>query len=109
MIKNYSMLLLAVFVCIALLSCSSKYDKVEQSLKDPVNCYTAEGDLRILESEKVHTAEQIAAGVTSIVPVGMVVGLLTGTEESKVEVATGEYNDMLDKKIAHIKYTCGLE
>ena len=83
MIKRCTMLFLSVAVCAALSSCGSKYNKVEQSLKDPVNCSTAEGDLRILESEKVHTAEQIAAGVTSIVPVGMVVGLLTGTGESK--------------------------
>ena len=47
-------------------------------------------------------------GVTSIYPAGLVLGLLTGTEGTKIQVATGEYNTMLDKKIAEIQSTCGL-
>jgi hypothetical protein len=108
--KHYTMLFLVIFLSATLGACAgSKYKKVEQSAKEPVNCATAEADLRTLESEKVHTAEQIAAGVTSIVPVSLVVGLVTKTEKSKWHVATGDYNDMLDKKIAEIKQTCGVE
>lgn len=35
-------------------------------------------------------------------------GILTGTYGEKVEVATGEYNDKIDAKIAEIKRTCGI-
>jgi hypothetical protein len=34
---------------------------------------------------------------------------VTGTEKEKVEVATGEYNKMIDKRIAEIKETCGIK
>jgi hypothetical protein len=51
---------------------------------------------------------RVAAGVESIVPVSLVVNLASGTEGDKAKVASGEYNKMLDKKIAEIKSTCGM-
>jgi len=38
----------------------------------------------------------------------MVIGLITGTEETKTQVASGEYNQMIDQRIAQIKQTCGI-
>jgi len=63
----------------------------------------------VLNSEKSHVAQQIAMGVTAIYPAGALVGLVTGTEGTKLKVATGEYNEMIDQKIAEIKSTCGLQ
>jgi len=83
-------------------------DEAKRELKQPVNCATAEGDIRILNSEKTHVIEQIARGVTAVTPIGFVSGVVLGTEGDKLEVATGEYNDQLDAKIAEIKKTCGL-
>jgi hypothetical protein len=82
--------------------------KNEQQAAMPVNCATAEGDIRMLQNEKADTARRIAAGVTMVVPVGLVVGVVTGTERTKYQVTTDEYNKMLDKKIAEIKQTCGV-
>ncbi len=89
-----------------LLGCVSAQEK--EQLAKPVNCDTAEGDLRILQSEKDHVAERVVAGVTAIAPAGIVLGILTGTEGTKLKVAAGEYNEMIDKKMAEIKRTCGL-
>jgi hypothetical protein len=86
-----------------------KLKKEEKAVEhQAVNCTTADGDIRVLQSEKTHVAEQVALGVTAIYPAGLVIGLLTGTEGTKYRVATGEYNKMIDKKIAEIKTTCGL-
>jgi hypothetical protein len=82
--------------------------KTLKSLKQPVNCSTAEGDIRVLKSEKVHVASQVAAGVTALVPVGLVLGIVTGTEGTKFKVATGDYNKALDQRIAEIQSTCGV-
>jgi hypothetical protein len=90
-------------------ACAMKYKKTEQEMKQPINCATAEGDLRALEAEKANVAQQIAAGVTSIVPVSLVVGLVTGTEGAKISVATGEYNKMIDQRIAEIKQKCNVQ
>lgn len=89
--------------------CASEYKKTEENVKEmPVNCDTAEGDLRELQNEKASVAQQIGMGVTSIVPIGLVVGLVRGTAGTKYRVATGEYNKALDAKIAEIKTTCSI-
>jgi hypothetical protein len=93
-----------------LAGCAMTFKKEEKAIEQqPVNCATADGDIRVLQGEKAHVAEQIALGVTAIYPAGLVIGLLTGTEGTKLRVATGEYNKMIDKKIAEIKTTCGLQ
>jgi hypothetical protein len=91
--------------------CAFQQKKVEQELKgpQPVNCATAEGDLRVLQSEKANVAQRIVEGVTAIHPAAAVTGLVTGIEGTKFSVATGEYNKMIDARIAEIKRTCGIE
>jgi hypothetical protein len=90
--------------------CAMQMKKEEKAAETmPVNCATADGDIRVLKSEKAHVAEQIAMGVTAIYPAGLVIGLLTGTEGTKIQVAAGEYNKKLDAKIAEIQSTCGVQ
>jgi hypothetical protein len=82
---------------------------VEQQEAKPVNCTTAESDLKTLQAEKVSTAKQIEDGVTAITPIGLVAGAATGTEKGKLQVASGDYNQMIDQKIVQIKSTCGIQ
>jgi hypothetical protein len=99
---------LAMTVLVA--GCARKFKEEEKAIeREQVNCATADGDIRVLQSEKSHVAEQIALGVTAIYPAGALVGLVTRTEGTKLKVATGEYNKMIDQKIAEIKTNCGLE
>ncbi len=79
-----------------------------EQMNKPIDCRFSEGDLRALNSEKVHTLQQIADGISAIVPVGALAGAMTGTEGTKFEVASGDYNDTLDKRIAEIKSKCGV-
>ena len=95
----------------ALLSsgCAMQFKEDEKAAeKQPINCATAPGDIRVLKGEKAHVVEQVAMGVTSIYPAGLVLGILTGTEGTKIQVATGDYNKMIDKKIAEIQSACGV-
>jgi hypothetical protein len=88
--------------------CASPITKQDQaSLSQPINCATAEGDLRVLASEKANVGKEIANGVSAIVPIGLVVNLADGQEKARMEVATGDYNKMIDTKIAAIKAQCG--
>jgi hypothetical protein len=90
-----------------LCSCAMEQKKTEEHVKNmPIDCATADGDLRMLQGEKVSTAQQISSGVRTIVPIGLVVGLVTGTAGTKIRVATGDYNKMLDAKIEEIKAAC---
>jgi len=88
--------------------CTGKTKLGERELKAPVNCATAERDIKILQDEKDSVAERVVIGATSVTPAGAVLGILTMTEEDKLEVAVGEYNHQLDAKIAEIKRECGV-
>ena len=89
--------------------CAGQYKAQEEAMKQPISCATAEGDIRALQGEKTNAAQQAASGVTAIAPAGIVLGILTGTEGTKLRVATGEYNKMIDQRIADIKSTCGVQ
>ena len=109
--KNLSIFVTALLLSTLLTACSSTktYKQGEADAKKPVNCATAEGDIRALQSEKAHASQQLAAGITAIVPISLVVGVATGTEGTKAKVATGDYNKMLDDKITEIKLECVIE
>jgi len=98
---------LAVCFVISMAGCASNQKRVEQEMKQPINCAHAEGNIRALQNEKTHTANQIAAGVQAIVPASLVIGLVTGTEGTNARVATGQYNKMIDERIAKIRSKCG--
>jgi hypothetical protein len=86
-----------------------KYEQDEARAKSmPVSCPHAEGDIRMLQSEKVSTSKAAEAGVTAVVPVSAIVGFATGTEGIKAQMASGAYNKVLDDKIAEIKKKCGI-
>ena len=104
-----SLYILALSVSV-LTACAMQQKEVAASLENPgpVNCATASSDVQTLENEKTSVAQQVASGATAIVPVGLVMGILTGTEGTKISVATGEYNKAIDKRIKQIKMECGV-
>jgi hypothetical protein len=105
---NMKKQLATIFAAMTLAGCAFQEKRVEQSMEQPINCALAEGDIRVLESERAHVGRQVVAGVTAIVPAGIVVGLVTRTEGTKLRVATGEYNKKIDERVADIKRTCGV-
>ncbi len=86
--------------------CAYRYKRVEREMQRPINCATAEGDIRMLRQEKAHVEQQILMGVTAIAPAGFVISTLTLQEPTKIRVATGEYNRMIDRRIREIEETC---
>ena len=103
-------LILILLIAVGMTACATA-KKEKQTMADtklPVQCATAEGDLRALNSEKTHVGSEIAAGASAIIPIGLVVNVVTGEEGTQWKVTTGEYNKMLDARIAEIKSTCGL-
>jgi hypothetical protein len=90
--------------------CAMQQAQVEQNLADPsrIDCRTAEGDLRVLQSEKANLAQRVVEGATAIYPAGAVMGILTGTEGTKIRVATGDYDQMIDNRMAQIRRKCGI-
>ena len=111
--KNSLISAAAVAFAVGLAACVSQYKqeaKQEQQAKMmPVNCATAQADIDTLKAEKASTAQRAAAGVTAVFPIGLVAGLVTGTESTKGQVAIGDYNQALDRAIDRIKTTCNIQ
>lgn len=105
---KYSLLIVAISLTLGACS-STTIQQGEMDVNRPINCATAEGDIRVLRSEKAHTSDQIKAGVSAIVPISMLSNAVKGNEGQTAAVATGDYNEMIDKKIAEIKAQCGLK
>jgi len=106
-------MLVSMFIIASLtVSCSSidkekkTYKQATANMKKPVNCTTAEGDIRALESEKAYTGKMIGAGVLAVVPISLIEGVVTGTEGNRIKIATGDYDKKLDEKIKQIKSEC---
>ena len=77
----------------------------------PINCDTAEGDLRALASEKKHAQNEQLKGATALTPSGALFGLVTGTEQEKLDTLSSapEYIKQIDARTAAIKKQCNLE
>jgi len=107
--KHLIQIALGVGITVLVTACASQFEQTEQQVEqEPVDCATAQSDIALLQREKSNVEEQLAMGVSAVLPLGMVVGAATGTERTKAQVATGEYNEMIDRKIAQIRVECGL-
>ncbi|WP_348635089.1 hypothetical protein [Ruegeria sp. HKCCSP335] len=76
--------------------------------RHPVNCATAEGDLRAIAAERKHAQDQQLESVAAITPAGALLGLVTGTEHKRLQMLSGDYINQLDARSAEIKKTCNL-
>lgn len=74
-----------------------------------VDCATANEDINRLRHEKVSTGERMLKGATAIMPIGLVVHTVTGTEQKTMEMASGEYNEKIDQRILEIVHECGIK
>lgn len=72
----------------------------------PINCATAEGDIRALMSEKDYAQKQQAKSVLAVTPAGALFGIVTGTEQTRLQVLSGDYEKQIDARIAAIKAQC---
>jgi hypothetical protein len=75
----------------------------------PVNCATAEGDLRAIAAEKKHAQDQQVESVAALTPAGALLGLVTGTENKRLSMLSGDYVKALDERAAEIKSKCGVQ
>ena len=72
----------------------------------PIHCATAEGDIRALNAEKEYAKKQQAADILAVTPAGALFGLATGTENTRLEVLSGDYEKQIDARINAISTKC---
>src|SRR5258705_215134 len=77
---------------------ASNYAKAEDSFAQPINCSTAQVDIRALEEDKVSKPTEAAAGVSYALPTTILMGAITGTGGATYDVGTGAYNQKIDER-----------
>ena len=74
------------------------------------DCANAADDIKRLNAEKDSTAARAAAGITAILPIGIVVHSVEGNEQQSLnEMGTDEHNQQLDARISQIKSNCNTQ
>jgi hypothetical protein len=98
------------FFCIMafLVGCATISEEAKYEIDKPVDCSTAEYDIKILEGEKASVGKRMLSGVKMVHPAAAVVGILRGDYKNRAEVTSGQYNKDIDAKIQEIKDTCGM-
>ncbi|WP_254429111.1 MULTISPECIES: hypothetical protein [unclassified Ruegeria] len=81
----------------------------DEAARHPVNCATAEGDLRAIAAEKKHAQDQQVESAIAITPAGALLGLVTGTEKKRLTMLSGDYVKQLDQRADEIKTTCNIQ
>ncbi|MFA6350338.1 MAG: hypothetical protein WCY12_05405 [Candidatus Omnitrophota bacterium] len=80
--------------------------QADYDLHKPIDCSRAREDIGILEQEKAQSSEQLKAGVKMFVPASAARAILHRDYLDRAEVATGEYNQVLEDKIVQIRKIC---
>lgn len=75
----------------------------------PINCSTAEGDLRALNAEKDYVKKKSIEGVLAVTPAGALFGLVTGTEHERLELLNGDYERQIDARMLAIQTKCNVK
>jgi len=96
---------LAVLVIAA---CSSVPRKTERVLAAPVNCETAEDDLLALAAGLPSGPQKARAVVTTLVPAGLALGVVTRDLRDRAKVVSGRLESEIYEKMADIYDECGL-
>lgn len=82
---------------------SSKIRKIEP------DCTNANEQIEMLDKEMIRAHEKILSGVASVLPSAAVVSLLSGRWTTNVQIASGEYEKIIDAKIKEIADHCGID
>ena len=104
---------IVALIAFTIAGCSSQAPapekQVKASLAAPIDCATAPANIKLLNSEKARTSQEIEDGAGSIIPIGAVAHMFGGSESESFEIGTGEYNKKLDAKIAEIQKQCNIK
>jgi hypothetical protein len=106
---RWVVLVSAVAALVLVTSCARKYQKIEESLEQPINCATARQYIKTLQGQKVSKGEEAAVGMSYALPTTVFIGALTGAGGAQYEVGTGEFNRKIDERIADVRVQCKVD
>lgn len=97
-----------LLLLLSLSACGTLSEDRKALIDKPIDCNVAEADLQALHDARPSTGERVYNSVTSLEPIGLSVGGVSGTQQDKWAIANGEFERQIDQKVAEIKTICGL-
>ena len=96
-------------IAVLALGCAvSISEQAKEELAKPIDCEMGEADIARLEAERASVAKQISSGVRSIAPPAVMAGIVRGDTKDRARVASGAYNQEIEKKIFQIRQQCAI-
>ncbi len=100
---------IALAIAVIGLACAASIpEATKEELAKPIDCDTAEGDIARLEAERANVGKQISSGVRSVAPPAVIAGIVRGDTKDRARVASGAYNQEIERKIFQIRQQCAI-
>lgn len=103
---RYSM---AAAAALALLgACASIPEDEKRLLASPVDCARAPEQIAALQAARPNDLRKLQAVGSTLGVAGLAVGVATNDIANRERIASGEYGEEIDARIALIRETCGV-
>ncbi len=89
-------------VCLGLAGCATPMAMTDIRAVRP-NCAHIDRQIAALEKEKAENDQRLLAGIQSVAPALAAVNIVAGTYGRNVAIATGEWADAIDAKLAELR------
>ncbi len=93
---------IAVLAAFLLLSACNTPMKTDDIQNVQATCTNVDDEIATLQKEKEENNRRIKAGITAILPVSAVIHIVRGNYSNNVKLATGEWAEVLDAKLAEL-------
>jgi hypothetical protein len=94
--------LLVAPLCLILAGCATPMAMRDINAVKP-NCARIDRQIAALEKEKAENDQRLLAGIQSVAPALAAINLVAGTYGRNVAIATGEWADAIDLKLAELR------
>ncbi len=104
-------LVLVGLAALAASACASTATTEEREalLAEPIDCAVAEADIATLEAAKPSGRERRQSALRTVVPVGAITSVATGSYRDRAAVLIGRTTGELEQRIVDIEEACGID
>ncbi len=95
--------LIVMSAIVFLAACTSGAISTDDISHIQANCQNVDQQIAMLEKEKKDHNNRVAAGAGDIMPVTAVARLVTGSYDTNMKIASGEWAKMIDNKLTQLR------
>jgi hypothetical protein len=91
------------FLVLLIAGCASAPMTTEDIQNTRYSCSDVDDKISLLKSEKDENNKRILNGIRSVLPIGVIRGMIHGRYRENVKIATGEWANILDGEITEME------